>query len=235
MDNELSEKKEREYGDYYVAFIDLLGFKNIVFGKKRTEIEGIFDTLETCEMRNAIHFTEEDLNVPLEDVKRYIMSDSIVLYIESKKKNSLRALLEQCEYLGRTLLSRNEPILLRGGVAKGEFARFQSRAFGPALTNAYLIQEKSANTPRIILLGQLIKEGAKNDIDESDELKNMVYIDKDGFYCVNYFKYLTDKACANVDEVVTKVLNTETDVRIREKYIYLREKISDSAAKVAMK
>lgn len=221
----------QEYKDYYVAFIDILGFKKIVDGEDCNKISQIFNTLANAKLLDAIKFPVNSLNIPLEDVKRYIMSDSIVFYIESKRKNSLRALLIQCQWLSFCLMKNNPPIFVRGGISKGGFyrgTRNKSIVFGPALTSAFLLENNCAHTPRIIMLKETFDQGVQNDIDDERELNIITYCDCDEYRCVDTLEYLKHdlNSYVSVQTYIQNVLDTEPDESIRQKFLYLKQRMN---------
>ncbi len=71
-----------KYSENYVAFLDILGFKDIVLNSilDANIIYQLFDTAERQELKGVFKSLDEEENVPLSDVKKYIMSDSIVMY-----------------------------------------------------------------------------------------------------------------------------------------------------------
>ncbi len=204
-----------KYRECYVAFLDILGFKNIVYNYDAEDIYNIFQKIEDAELKQAVKFEDSSKNIPLEDVKKYIMSDSIILYIESSKKRALEAIIKQCLLLARQLFKHKKPILLRGAITKGKFLRKGSVVFGPALSDSYLLQEYSSIYPRIIIKESDIPE------DEIEEINKYTYIDDDKYRCIDYFEYQD-----NVD-YFNELLKSETIKSIRDKYLYIIKKLSN--------
>ena len=84
-------------------------------------------------------------------LNRKIVSDTICLYVDSSITNSLAGLISTCDYLQVRLLRRKTPILLRGAIIKGKIYAKEDITFGPGVSKAYLMEEKTAKYPRIIL------------------------------------------------------------------------------------
>ena len=104
--------------------------------------------------------------------------------------------------------------------------------FGPGLTNAYLMEEKNAKYPRIILTKEVLLNTYRNDLEKEHILTTAVFKDFDAFYAVNYFGLIStavEEIYQNIEHTIDYVLDTTTDSSIREKYIYfermLRERV----------
>lgn len=211
-----------KYEKYYVAFIDILGFKEIINHGTCDEILSIFSEFKRplC----GIYFGAEQL-VNVEEINYKIMSDSIVFYVSEKTKNALFGLTAFCHVFQGNLLGREKPILSRGGIAYGDFYINQDIMFGPALTQAYMLESTNAKYPRIIMTNSLLSK------DESDNSRLNTFEDFDGFWTINIFPYSLSKGktgeevFSRFEKHVVDVLNNETNNSIREKYIYLKNRI----------
>ena len=87
----------KEYSHCYFAFIDLLGFKEIVKKKTCSEIVSIFDEAKKHYTINRI--LDGNVEVPIippEDIHYYIMSDSVCIYIKDDIKSALPVLEWLC-------------------------------------------------------------------------------------------------------------------------------------------
>lgn len=51
-----------------------------------------------------------------------------------------------------------DPVILRGGIVRGNLYAKGDITFGSGLTAAYLLEEKSAKFPRIIMTGELVEK-----------------------------------------------------------------------------
>lgn len=210
---------KKQYQQCYVAFLDILGFKNRISTASCDEIYHAFVKMQTDEIKK-IRWAEKDLNLPIEQVKTQILSDSIVYYIDQDIPNAFGALLICCSYMIGVLAGQKQPIFFRGGIAKGDIFVEDNVIFGPAMVEAYSMESRMAVDPRIIILPELFKDEAK----KCPEIKMLCYKDDDECYCVENILVKTDreqkkKVLAHIQEV----LDTTRDVRVRQKYLYLKK------------
>ena len=217
-----------EYDECYIAFLDLLGFKKRIEKKSCAEILKIYDEMKVP-LKQIMHkgkcLMEEG------DVKAKVMSDSICFYVNTQKPNALFALVSVCMMFQINLAKREEPILVRGGIVKGGIYAQNDVMFGSGLTNAYLLEEKSAIYPRIIMLKQVVDELLLR-VEEYGQglIEKMVIADMDGFYIVNYLYFMKQwgkneeiERLYNYSELI---LASEYDSSVREKYLYLKNKLN---------
>lgn len=157
----------------YVAFLDVLGFKNIIDNWEPSKIqemlEGVFNIsnlLKSCRatplgrnsQKSADYFNELHKNLFI-----YIMSDSIVLAIESSIDRNLHFLLYACDFIQKYFFDQYE-VLLRGGISNGWFYGRGSIAFGEGFVKAYRL-EGVAEYPRVIIdkdLEQVLEDACNN-------------------------------------------------------------------------
>ena len=89
--------------------------------------------------------TDERIKKPVVEektVKMKVASDTIFLYVEADVHNALAGLIAYCDYLQVRLLRQNNPVLSRGAIAKGEVYTDGDVCFGPAIVEAYLMEEE---------------------------------------------------------------------------------------------
>lgn len=109
------------------------------------------------------------------------MSDSVILCVHVNEKDALNRLVRGCLNLQIFLIELNRLVLLRGGISKGNFYYNDYCYFGPALVEAYQLEE-SANYPRIIFSKSLTKLiNTDNEIISIDN-DNKIFIDYLHFY-----------------------------------------------------
>lgn len=150
---------EIDYSDYYVAFLDVLGFKNLVNSKKPEDKQKINDYF------NLIKEITDDLKKiqSKKDIGAIIISDSVILSVpigidQSEKIHNLRELCIAIQKIQFKLAEKN--IWLRGAISSGEayFSSQDSQVIGPAYINAYLLEERLAIHPRVILDNKIITD-----------------------------------------------------------------------------
>lgn len=158
----------------YVAFLDLLGFYEIIDEWEPSKInemfEGLFDAgnlLKSCRA-TPLGFdsikSAEYFNSLHENLFIYIMSDSIVLAIENSNERNLHFLLYTCDFIQKYFFEQYS-VILRGGVSVGWFYGQGPIAFGEGFVNAHYLEDKKAIYPRIIIDKKLedVLEDACND------------------------------------------------------------------------
>lgn len=178
---QLTEKKEkfienklREPNDYrirYVAFIDLLGFKNITYKKNCAEIKALFNDLELIKYSFDNFFGKYTFGVDLiEDIDFTIMSDGIVIS-SANNIEGLAYLLFLCAKIQFSLFAHSgQMILLRGGICNGKYYTLNNLSFGPALTEAYRLESTESIMPRIILHPNIIEKLKSNGIIRKEDM-----------------------------------------------------------------
>ena len=220
---------DRKYEDYYVAFIDVLGFKQLLESEVACgEIYAIFDFLR--ENAHATTDTEGSTVLAFDEVKYYLMSDSIILYIRSDIEGALHALLETCRMLQLKLLLRKRPILVRGGIARGELFVDNRVVFGKALTAAYQLENSVAVTPRIVFNKELISNKVGALLSKPWWGRAITRKDKDELYYVHYLrKEDIDKISDAIDafsgimSMCQWFLDRSYDKSLRHKYLWLKD------------
>jgi len=169
-----------KYEDFLVAFIDLLGFESQVIDSCQnpdtlSKIDYALEAFSqlrlksTWEKNRILMEIEEDaqkrnLNDYYIDkmVRCFCFSDSIIIMVKADKHIEERssALVAMLSKIGADLLSKG--ILIRGAISFGQMhvdENSQStKAFGPAIIDAYKLEQKQATYPRIVLSNQLINK-----------------------------------------------------------------------------
>ncbi|HDS7364943.1 TPA: hypothetical protein QH505_003696, partial [Morganella morganii subsp. morganii] len=136
-----------EIKTYFVAFIDILGFKNIVEKERLSGYEGeqlnkLFDCHVECEKI----FKEHGL-----DIVQF--SDSIVISKAYDKESFHEFVFSVSEY--QKLLLR-KGFLCRGGIAVNKHYSLSSFLFSPALIDAYKVESEKAIYPRVVVSEDVI-------------------------------------------------------------------------------
>lgn len=225
--------ENREYRECYIAFLDMLGFKKLIGQSECEEICAIFDKIEPPRINV---FQGDRPAVPentLLALKMKVMSDSICFYIDVNYTNSLLALIISCLTFQAKLLESPKPIFVRGAIVRGRMFAKDDVIFGPGLTQAYLLEERNAKYPRIILTNEVLEHARQG----NDSLLHAInddwtYRDFDAFYALNPMKLFlfvnrSKKTRENLSKMIQKVLDTTLDESIREKYLYLERVLAE--------
>jgi hypothetical protein len=134
-----------EYKKRLVAFIDVLGFKNLVFAADLAPIEKYYSFLLSKFADGAIKRRLEYL----------LVSDSIVIFCDDTKEN-LTTLIKFAGLLQSGLLT--EGIIVRGAISRGELFVDQEKNIivGAGLVHSYAL-EAAAKYPRVIVDRKVIE------------------------------------------------------------------------------
>lgn len=218
-----------QYTDCYIAFLDILGFKNLIDTKPCEEIYKIFSTKMKKPLSAFSKGTKSILD--MEDIKMKVMSDSICFYVDSQKRNALVGLIATCAYFQVELLRLHEPILSRGAIVQGDIYADDSVIFGPGFVKAYQMEEHSAKFPRIIVTKSTL-DGAQGNTDEDvrNYIPQTVFCDFDEFYVVDYLELfegfdISGEDCQYLLKYINGILSATTDSSVREKYLYLKKNL----------
>lgn len=233
-----------QYETYIIAFLDILGFKDLINTSSFDEVLDIFKAIITNrEAAIALGRAVEDddtspegerykrYNESLEDTKIHIMSDSIVVATPSLHPESLAVVIDICNTVQELLFDLKSPILLRGAVAVGDFYLNENLVFGKGLVDAYWAQEKYAVYPRIILSND-VTVGRRVSVDNGHDLPK----DDDGYYYINCIeRYLgeehtweeieSSEQYDKLKKMIDVNLNGYNDDRVRQKYLWLEREL----------
>ena len=142
-----------------MAFLDILGFKDFI---KKAEVPNSKEYQQLCKLDEVIkaELVVDDFHPKWKPTCTHI-SDSIILsgLIDNDGYKGLTAISIKTIQISHQLLKMG--FLLRGGIAVGNVAHTRENIFGTGYVDAYLTQENSAITPRV-LLHQSAVEHIKN-------------------------------------------------------------------------
>jgi len=164
-----------EYENRIVAFIDILGFKEIIKQSERSlkKLQLLYQTLQFFKKREnpykwnlQLIEVEEDAqkkgvtNFDIENLtKCTCFSDSIVVSVkyEDNNINELTStLIANLAYIGAHIMT--EGILIRGGITLGKLIHLDNGIImGQALIDAFQLETNYAIYPRILLSDKLIQ------------------------------------------------------------------------------
>lgn len=163
-----------KYEKHLVAFIDILGFKELVNEsekepKRVEELLKILNDLKKLENTDKwnLKFIEIEESAQYKGVDSFDISkrtnvtsfsDSIVISVkvEDQVNEYFSSLVANLSYYGAQLLEQG--ILLRGSITLGDLIHQSGIVFGKGMIEAYLLESKSAKFPRIILSKKLLNE-----------------------------------------------------------------------------
>lgn len=162
-----------EYETRIVAFLDILGFKNIIENSEfdRSKIDTIYKALQFLKDRENsetwnLQFIEIEEDAQKKGVKKFdivdkisctCFSDSILVSVKVEDDNvneMTSTLISHLSFVGAELMTRH--IILRGAITIGKIIHNNGIAMGKGLIEAYNLETSSANVPRIILSDKLL-------------------------------------------------------------------------------
>lgn len=203
--NDDNTKQKLTTEEYMVAFIDVLGASK----KIKTDSIGSLNTVHRVYERALKLYNEQPLferhttfgeDDTVEQIKIKIFSDNIVLY--TKVNDDLRGCFIHLVYLAAFMqaIFLNEGLLVRGGIAKGDFYGDDIMIWGNALVTAYEIENNIAVYPRIV-----VQSGIINGVEEEFAKEfECLSVDEDGCY---YVDYLSDYLFDDIDGAINKAVD----------------------------
>lgn len=162
----------QQYEDRIVAFVDVLGFKNLVMQSQTDDralqnitsaLSSLYDWIWQWEAdggNSSFAFTQ--------------FSDSVVLSAIADTLDSFDMLLQLM--LGIVDIAYNNGVIVRGGIARGGLIHDREMVVGPAMVEAYLLESKKAVYPRIIISEELKNEFEANLQEYVDSQSNLAEI-----------------------------------------------------------
>ncbi len=230
----------QDYEERLVAFIDVLGFSDMV-NRTATDVKKLRHlTAALKNLYNKIWEWEADGSYSSFAFTQF--SDSIVISSLAESSDSFEMLMQLL--IGVMELVDDYDVLVRGGIAKGQLIHDRTMVVGPAMVEAYHLESKKAIYPRIIIEKELkeqidanVEEYIKTHttLTEVPGFNKLFNTDDDGWCYLDYIKpapefniELDEEDHLKVlDELVEKGL-LSTDERVRLKYTWLQKKIEEA-------
>lgn len=234
----------------YIAFIDILGFKDIVYQTYQNEQE--FIRLKEA-MEHIQNVKNEQYATPLirsihTGMEFSLFSDSIVISYPVYEPGNAFYILIDIAYICLDLLDKG--YVFRGGITVGPLFHQQDMCFGPAMNKAAEM-EKKACFPRIIVDELVICNGLKNPgeansvYQEKDYLSSLISQDGNK-YILDYLSLCDDVGYENYISLVCKtkkmiidqykqacqINDVEISNRIKEKYRWFASYYNSTVLKV---
>ena len=162
------------YTEKIVAFIDILGFKNIV-SSSLLQFPEVHKCLNYA-LKEMKHIEKQEKNTK-SDLEVSMFSDSIVL---SAEKENLFSLVWTVGWLQAKLLCVG--ILMRGGISFGLLHHRDGILYGEGFLSAINLEKKAAIYPRIVISERLMEK-------YKSLQSKWIEKDFDGFSFVNPFQF----------------------------------------------
>lgn len=203
-----------------IAFIDILGFKELISSNKPGEsLKSIYSTFLKC--------FKEHTEFSIATIKTF--SDNILFVFPAVEEGNLGNIFLTLSALQRELLL--EGFVIRGAITVGDIHVGDQIIFGKGLVDAYTLESQKAIMPRIILSDEakkLCQEYLKSYAREFDDpYAKSLLKDVDGFWFLNYLNDDYDKDATAAYLSAHKIflenrLNLYgSNIRVFEKYVWL--------------
>lgn len=147
------------YQKSFVAFLDVLGFKKLVYSQDSRDKEKLKRYFGI--VNEAIKYLKK---IPSKsDIGSIIISDAIILSVpqQSVQEDNIDRLRHLCVAVGLIQLHLAlKNIWVRGAISSGDayFNPINNQIVGPAYINSYMLESNLANSPRVILDSKIIDE-----------------------------------------------------------------------------
>lgn len=241
------------YQDRIVIYIDILGFKDLL--KNTISKEGMDNEIEINKIIKAYNIIRTIWDLDQKDSNNEqselfpekqitIFSDCIVVSLPASNEIEIFHCLSQIRWMIINLIFSN--ILCRGAISYGKLIHTEKYIFGPALVEAYILESKCANYPRIILEDNIVALAATAESRLHSPQEAIKYVteflekDSDGLFYIDYFSKAfeeVDNPEVNIPNYITKLHNriktgidTSKNVEkanIRIKYLWMKEKFNN--------
>jgi len=232
------------YEDRVLAFIDVLGFSNMVAG---TMNSGIEDEGATRKIRDFFENAQKQLckaDPKYADFKKSRVvnhfSDTIVISYLKTEGGGVFQLLSDILFLCVTALQRH--CSLRGAIVCDKLYHEKEIIFGPAMVKAHKMEQSLAIFPRIVLDDDILCIANKypaeypSKSEQSKTIKRMVKKDFDGLHyvdCLDTMNFIVGGGertwVPDYFKLSHKIINDlekriKNDMGIKSKYLWLKEK-----------
>lgn len=210
-------EKKLKTENYIVAFIDVLGAKEMI----KKDADGSLNTIHSV-YEKALKMYKNNFSSRWK-IEISIFSDNIVVARRNHSKSTLRQDFRILQMMvaiiqGNFLISN---VLVRGGIAYGKFFFDDVMIWGDALTRAYLLENSVAIYPRIVIDSELIEQ-LQYFNSQKDNSEFWLRQDTDGIFYVDYWqeKYLKEfdmLSIAEMSRYEARAAECNNDMKIMQK------------------
>jgi hypothetical protein len=205
--------------DRFVAFIDVMGFSNLVNKGNTSNLEEYF-----LKIIDVLEHIRKDKG----EIQSFLISDAIILITPIGLKG-LKDIIKATRRIQSSLLSRK--ILLRGAISHGlvDYNPDNNIIVGKGFIRAYLL-EQEAIYPRVIIDPSIIKlvskdkEGFMNVLHNPSDLD--MYVDNKLIYSKSEFSLINDD-CIFVDYANKIILQNSLNGNMKKIYETIIENLYD--------
>ena len=186
------ETKVQYMSEMLVAFVDVLGVTDKIRQESKLAEEVVSDMKK---LREHLDNTTRRLGINSTPNAFLVVSDSIIVVCETKRLKEFIRLIAEIQ---RYCLSRERPLLVRGGISKGGVCIEEGSRLiiGEAYLNALDLEKDIAEYPRMVISETLIEEMNPSHIHRSHDIVP----------CLDFIEILKNE---------TDIVNELTDNRVR--------------------
>ncbi len=178
---------DTKYTKNLCLFLDILGFSNLVLNEKGHLVLKVVNSVRQELMNN-----KQELRGVGYEPKATTFSDCIVFSIEAEESQiveSLNMLVTATVKMLQDVFIEHK-ISLRGGISYGELFHKESNVFGRAMIEAYQLESKYADWPRVVFSKDVVAHLQNN----LDGLPSIGFHDyQDGFWGVDCLTRIQDE------------------------------------------
>jgi hypothetical protein len=181
------EIEDKGYGNYVIAFIDILGFSSIV-QKSITEKDFFNKILHATKLiEHIVNHNNSKKESEGRTTEMTQFSDSMVISRPYNDIHDFWHLIMDLDLVQKSIASE-VGIMIRGGVTIGPLYHKEAISFGPAFINAYHLESKKAIYPRIIIDPRILEKTGDtiNDIFIDLFKQSNLKKDNDGYYFIDF-------------------------------------------------
>ncbi|MEP0313805.1 MAG: hypothetical protein ABJL57_00940 [Hyphomonas sp.] len=180
----MTDLSELEYERFVVAFIDILGFRELIKTSTSRQDDRVSAFTALINLSALDSLQAEDM---MPDLRIQIFSDSVILALPLRAKAIIDMLFITNTASWRLM---RHGVWLRGGITIGHAYFDDFAAFGPAIIEAYDIESTLAKQPRIALGKPALDAFRK----EEEHLQKARFAerDSDGIYFPNFLNFAAD-------------------------------------------
>jgi hypothetical protein len=196
MDTPTNPDSKPRYDKRYVAFLDILGFRNLI--EKTVRDRDLFDAvLEACESLAWEKSFADDLEMIASGAKNpphtrrlYMFSDCIYC-TTMPTSEGIKELFESVSRLCKSLIYTG--VFVRGAIVLGEVYEKDRVIFGPGVIAAYDNESKAAKFPRVLVTDEIYAQSQSIEYTVGGRspmwLKDQIRRDSDGLYHLDWLRH----------------------------------------------
>lgn len=237
---------KKMYENRYVAFLDILGFKNMVCQSVNEQKK--FDVINMAlNYASSVQRENYEGQIPMAELGKQVsvFSDSTVISYEMIRPGSGFLVLMDLIYICNDLLGLGLPV--RGGVTVGALIHDNNKCFGPAMVEAYNMESKVAIYPRILIDPKIIEydlqyRGENNTVEfEEACITSLIKKDeRDNYICLDYLSQYNEfndidtyysYLCCVRKFIITSLSLYKVDTKILSKYEWMKDYFNKTIAK----